>query len=218
MDIKNYKIKPQTYFTGTRTDVLPFLKKGDLKVLEIGCGSGATLSMLKSLGYATLVHGVELVDDIANLSDNSIDRMFIGDISNDMSFLTNDFYDVILCLDVLEHLTDPNQVVFDLSKKLKSGGSFVISVPNIRNIKILFNLIFLGRFRYEKYGLMDKTHLKWFTRSSAIELLKNDYLQFVKCKITNMTLLSKSGILNLFTLGLFKNFLATQYLVVSKKR
>jgi 2-polyprenyl-3-methyl-5-hydroxy-6-metoxy-1,4-benzoquinol methylase len=217
MDIHNYKIKPQTYFTGTRNDVLQFLKKGDLKVLEIGCGSGATLSMLKSLGYATLVHGVELVDDIANLSDKSIDRMYVGDISNDMSFLTNDFYDVILCLDVLEHLSDPNQVVLDLSQKLKSDGSFIVSVPNIRNIKILFNLIFLGRFRYEKYGLMDKTHLKWFTRSSAIELLKNDYLQFIKCKITNMTLLSKSGILNLITLGLFKNFLATQYLVVAKK-
>ena len=79
MDIHNYKIKPQTYFTGTRNDVLQVLKKGDLQVLEIGCGSGATLSMLKSLGYATLVHGVELVDDIANLSDKSIDRMYVGD-------------------------------------------------------------------------------------------------------------------------------------------
>lgn len=77
-------------------------------------------------------------------------------------------YDVIVMGDVLEHLSDPTQVLLSLIPMLKQGGCFIVSIPNIANVDICLNLL-NGRFNYNTMGILDNTHLKFFTRSSFIE-------------------------------------------------
>ena len=78
--------------------------------------------------------------------------------------------DLILCLDVLEHLVDPWSVVKQLSALLAPNGRLVVSVPNIRNWKFVVKLLFRGDFSYRDAGLLDRTHLRFFVRQTAVEL------------------------------------------------
>ena len=78
--------------------------------------------------------------------------------------------DLILCLDVLEHLVDPWSVVKRLSPLLAPNGRLVVCVPNVRNWKFVANLLFRGDFTYRDAGLLDRTHLRFFVRQTAVEL------------------------------------------------
>ncbi|NBS01797.1 MAG: methyltransferase domain-containing protein [Rhizobiales bacterium] len=78
--------------------------------------------------------------------------------------------DAILCLDVLEHLVDPWTVVKRLSPLLAEDGRLIISIPNIRNWKFIRKLLMNGDFHYRDAGLLDRTHLRFFVRDTAIEL------------------------------------------------
>jgi len=99
-----------------------------------------------------------------------IDKVYRSNIEVELPDIEPASLDLILCLDVLEHLIDPWKTVERLDTLLRPGGSFIISVPNIRYYHILIDLAFKGRFEYDNEGILDRTHLRFFTRSSAIDL------------------------------------------------
>ncbi len=80
--------------------------------------------------------------------------------------------DLILCMDVLEHLADPWEVVRRISTLLRPGGRLIVSVPNIRHWKFIARLLFKGDFHYTRDGLLDRTHLRFFVRQTAIDLVR----------------------------------------------
>lgn len=170
-----YDGKSSEYFSRARTEILPLLpqKTGQpLRALEIGCSEGHTLEWLKKEGYCNWVAGVE---PYAELHPNvgSIDRFYKIDIEKELPNIPPASIDLILCLDVLEHLINPWETIRRLDKLLKPGGKLIISVPNIRNYRIIFALAFRGKFDYTESGILDRTHLRFFTRSTAIELAES---------------------------------------------
>lgn len=167
-----YAEKTGNYFAKARTEIEPLLPRpaeSALHVLEIGCSEGHTLEWLKNTGRFAWAAGVEPYAEL-RATPGTVDHFFKLDIEQAVPDLQPASVDLILCLDVLEHLVDPWKTLRRLDAFLKPGGMWIISVPNIRNYHILSDLAFKGRFDYADDGILDRTHLRFFTRSSAIRL------------------------------------------------
>jgi 2-polyprenyl-3-methyl-5-hydroxy-6-metoxy-1,4-benzoquinol methylase len=137
-----YSDKDSDYFSNARKDILPLLplqRYANAHVLEIGCSSGHTLQWLKESGYCTQTTGVELYADV-DVAQRKVDHFFKLDIEKSMPDSPTNSVDLILCLDVLEHLIDPWTVVSHLTDLLTKDGVLVVSLPNIRNYHVLFDL------------------------------------------------------------------------------
>jgi len=170
-----YSEKSDTYFSRARTDIAPLLPSHPtptLRVLEIGCAEGHTLEWLKQTGHCNWTAGVKRYATLRT-SPGSVDQFFQIDIEQSMPDIPPESIDMILCLDVLEHLVNPWETLRRLDNLLKPGGLWIVSVPNLRNYHILLDLAFKGRFDYTESGILDRTHLRFFTRSSAIEMMES---------------------------------------------
>lgn len=162
-----------SYFGRVRGELLPYLPARLTRMLDVGCGAGATSAFIRSaVPGLQWTGGVEVVPAAAAEAAKVLDRVWCGDIER-LPF-ENDIeagsIDAILCLDVLEHLVDPWAMVQRLSPLLHPEGHLVISLPNVRNWKFIRDLLFRGQFRYADAGLLDRTHLRFFVRGSAREL------------------------------------------------
>lgn len=169
------------YFGHARTDILDHLPHVPGRVLEIGCGSGATLAALKARGAVSHAVGVELDPQAAEAARGVFDTVLQGLVEGAAieEHVPAGSRDAIFCLDVLEHLVDPWAQVRRLVQLLAPGGLFVVSVPNIRNGKFIRQLLFKGDFRYRDAGLLDRTHLRFFTLETARELLSQAGLNVI---------------------------------------
>jgi SAM-dependent methyltransferase len=214
MDIKNsfYFKKNKKYYNHIRKDVLPLLPQKINRLLEVGCGFGNTLNYIKENRQCNWLGGVELIPEVASISRKKLDFVVEGDIESlDLQILAESI-DFILCLDVLEHLIDPWSVISKLDKLLKPGGAIIASIPNIRNLHVLIPLIFKGKWEYGDEGLLDRTHLRFFTRSSAIKLIESSGLKVDIIRDMNPDKSSKRRISDLLTFSIFKEFFVSQYL------
>ncbi len=209
-----YSSKPDAYFSNARTEIQSLLPNCADRVLEVGCGSGATLRWMKETGRCKHAVGLELFEDAAQEARKYVDDVVCGNAEAIIAtaFECNHF-DVILCLDVLEHMVDPWQFVDRAAMLLKPGGTLIASVPNVRHLAVVLPLVFGGRWRYGPKGVLDRTHLRFFTREGAIALLGRTPLGVDRWMRNMPPNPSKSRLLNQVTLGLLKDFLALQYLV-----
>lgn len=214
----DYRSKPEAYFGNVRLEIEPLLPAGVDSVLDVGCGAGATLGWLKDSGRCRTAVGIELMPAAAELARQRADRVLVGDANALVeSALDAGSFDLVLCLDVLEHLTDPWAFVSKVQRLLRPGGTLVASLPNVRHIRVLLPLLFLGRWRYEESGILDRTHLRFFTRESAIALLQGDQLRVTECRRRMPPWHSKAGLLNLASLGLMRDLVAMNYLVAARR-
>ncbi|HYF40103.1 MAG TPA: class I SAM-dependent methyltransferase [Gemmatimonadales bacterium] len=215
---EEYSTKDPAYFGAVRTDILQLLGGPNGRVLEIGCGTGDTLAFLKAQGLCSWTAGVELFPSAASIARDRVDRLFEGNIETMDIDLEPGSIDAILCLDVLEHLIDPWAVVRKLDRLLRPGGILIASIPNVRHVKVLAPLILRGRWDYADSGLLDRTHLRFFVRDTAIALLESSGLQ-VDAVRANGPLVPGSmlALLNKLTFSLFQGFLDFQYLIRARK-
>ncbi len=157
------------YFERDRSVFLDWLGGTHRRVLEIGCGRGANATWLRSHG-ATHITGVEINGASASIAADRYDRIEARPIEMVLDELDGP-YDLILCLDVLEHLVDPWSVLDGLRPKLAQGGILAASIPNIRFVTSLWSIAVGRGFRYEAEGIFDVTHLRFFTRADIRRML-----------------------------------------------
>lgn len=207
------------YYDSVRRDVLPAIPTDAQRMLEIGCGAGSTLGFLKDQGLCDWAGGVEFIPEIAEQAQTRLDQVWIGDIERMDLDIPERSLDVILCLDVLEHLVDPWSVVRRLDVLLKPGGCIVASIPNVRNSKVVFPLFWRGEWTYQDYGVLDRTHLRFFVRRTAIELMECSGLQvdFIDYLYQKMKRRRRRKILSFLTFGLWREFAAVQFLIRAVK-
>jgi 2-polyprenyl-3-methyl-5-hydroxy-6-metoxy-1,4-benzoquinol methylase len=133
--------------------------------------------------------------------------------------LPENYFDAIICGDVLEHLIDPWTVVKKIVKFLKKDGVIIVSAPNLREYRTLSKIVFKGDFSYTKAGIMDKTHLRFFCKKNLVQLLNTPGLKLIKVasNIDSYPSTTKTKIFNAFTFNLFYDFFVTQFYLVAQK-
>lgn len=206
--------KPDWYYRDSRECLLPFVCEGPNRILDVGCGEGRTGAALKAAGRAGQVVGIERCAPIAEIARRHVDRVVCADLESlELPFAT-EYFDYIIFGDVLEHLVNPWGVVELLAGHLRQGGHMIASVPNVRHWRVVLPLILRGRWRYGPDGVLDDTHLRFFTRKSIVELFASSDL-VLKRIVPEFRFMpkSKSNRLNRFTCALFEEFLAMRYVV-----
>jgi 2-polyprenyl-3-methyl-5-hydroxy-6-metoxy-1,4-benzoquinol methylase len=161
-----YADKSAGYFSGARHDMLALLAtRADSHILELGCGDGATGAAALAAGKAGHYCGIELVPSVAQTARTRLSDVITGNIETlDLTPLHGRF-DALIMSEVIEHLVDPWASLARLLACLRPGGEIIASSPNIAHRKVITALI-AGRFNYADEGVMDRTHLRWFTPSS----------------------------------------------------
>jgi len=138
------------------------------RVLDIGCGAGRLGDALKARQQAE-VWGVERSDQAAELARQKLDQVVVGDVETlDVDFEPATF-DAIVCGDVLEHLREPERLLRRARDWLAPEGCLVASIPNVRHHSVVCSLL-QGNWTYESAGLLDRTHLRFFTRREIEKL------------------------------------------------
>lgn len=156
------------------------------KVLEIGCAEGSQSKVLEEK-FGCSVTGVEIDAEAAKEASRYCDRVITGNIETlnlDETF-QGEKYDVVILADVLEHLYDPVTALINVSSLLTDDGYVVVSVPNIVHASIIFEMI-KGNFTYQGLGLLDESHIRFFTAKSIIQTLNKsgyliDFMDRVQC-------------------------------------
>jgi 2-polyprenyl-3-methyl-5-hydroxy-6-metoxy-1,4-benzoquinol methylase len=218
----NYNEKAPDYFSNIRKDLINLIDANakDLKILEVGAAYGETLYYLKQNGIAAEAVGVDIFEDVKNKQNyKPLDRFIFGDIEKIELPEYNQYFDLILLPDVLEHLFEPKSVLQALKKYLKEDGKIIVSMPNIRYYSALYKIVFKGDFKYEESGIFDYTHVRFYCRKNIQELLETAGYTILKqeSSIKNYQGKSLSKLINLITFGIFEEFFSTQYFFVVKK-
>lgn len=217
----NYDQKAHDYFSNIRLDLIRLIdpKSKDLKVLEVGAAYGETLNYLKQNGIAKQAVGIDIFEDKTNSNNyKKIDRFIFGNIE-EIEFLEyENYFDLILLPDVLEHLIEPKKVLDKLKKYLSQNGTIIVSMPNIRHYSAINKIFFKGNFKYEESGLFDYTHMRFYCRKNIQELLESSGFKVLKeeSSIKNYKGKSITKIINSLTFGLMEEFFSLQYFYVIK--
>jgi glycosyltransferase involved in cell wall biosynthesis len=138
------------------------------KILELGVGDASLTKRLKANG--AVIDGVEFDKVYIEQAEPYCNKIFTGDLNKIETLGLDTDYDIIVAADILEHLVDPEYVLSKLKTNLKKDGLLVVSLPNVANIYVRMSLLF-GRFNYHSKGLLDKTHLHFYTISTASSML-----------------------------------------------
>jgi len=173
-------MKNDQYYESVRTDLLSLLPLGTTTVLDVGCGSGATAQKLSDMGVKEIV-GIEVNPEMAAKAKKYCRNVIVGDLETMEIDLPQEHFNAIIMADVLEHLKGPYQTVSRILPVLKMDGSVLISIPNVTYYHILLMLL-CGRWEYTERGIMDETHLRFFTRKTFVKQMENIGLQLVKLK------------------------------------
>jgi trans-aconitate methyltransferase len=143
-------------------------------VLDLGCFCGGTGRWLKRRFPGCEVVGIEMLDKAAAMAAEAYDRVIVGtleDLDFEREQLLPGTFDAIIAADVLEHLFNPWRALQRLRPLLAPQGALFVSLPNIRNLKLMSELA-KGQFAYAGAGILDVTHVRFFTRQSAVQMLE----------------------------------------------
>jgi len=164
--LENKVVKPYNLFA----KVYKLIPAG-INVLEAGCHTGQFGALLRRKGCR--VTGVEIDPDAVQRAKLALDRVRLTNLEEEEVFQEfKEQFDVILFMDVLEHCRNPEEILRRARKALAPNGFVITSIPNIANWSIRWNLL-RGRFEYERVGIMDQTHIKFYTIKTVTRLFEN---------------------------------------------
>lgn len=158
-----YEGKATAYFSNARADFVRLLPRDPTaRILEIGCGTGATGALAMARGRAGEYVGVELMEGAAAQAQEVLTEVRVGDVER-MEFEWQPAqFDALIMSEVLEHLVEPGALLKRLSRFVRPGGMVLASSPNISHWRVVGELL-KGRFDLADQGVFDRTHLRWFT-------------------------------------------------------
>ena len=202
------------YHALVRHDIFPLVPAARGTLLDVGGGVGATTAALKAAGRASKAGVIDIVP--TDCAAPGLDFHMSGNLERDdvleRTIAAHGPFDTILCLDVLEHLADPWTTVARLTTALTPGGCIVASLPNVRHYSVTAPLVLAGKWQLEDAGILDRTHLRWFVRETAIALLTSSGLTLQEI-VDKPRGGRRDTVLQAATFGLLKGFFTYQYLI-----
>jgi 2-polyprenyl-3-methyl-5-hydroxy-6-metoxy-1,4-benzoquinol methylase len=167
-----YESKVSEYFQDERHEMLKYIPDASEFILDVGCGTGIFGQILKSSRNNLKVWGVELDRDAALEATQKLDNVINSAFSSELN-LPQKKFDCIVFNDVLEHLPDPWDALTYSKELLKDGGIVVSSIPNVRYFNNAWEFLVNKNWEYADWGILDKTHLRFFTKKSILSLFES---------------------------------------------
>jgi 2-polyprenyl-3-methyl-5-hydroxy-6-metoxy-1,4-benzoquinol methylase len=163
------------YYAAERPELLAFLRPlGPFATaLDVGCAAGMFGASLLREGIVAVCDGIEPNFAAARHAEARLRRVWMGSLESVAAEVPWTHYELLILADVLEHLADPWAALRLLQGRSAAGSRLLLSVPNVRHYKVSLPLLFKGEFRYTDSGIMDRTHLHFFTRASLEETLRD---------------------------------------------
>jgi 2-polyprenyl-3-methyl-5-hydroxy-6-metoxy-1,4-benzoquinol methylase len=168
------------YFGSDRPEMLNYIPKSTKKILDVGCANGMFATLAKQ-EFGAITWGIEINPEAAAIAAQNLDRVIVNDVLHALNDLPQGYFDCVVFNDVLEHLVDPYTVLTQIKKFLSPEGVIIASIPNIRHAPILVDLLVGGNWDYADYGVLDRTHLRFFTKNSIKKMFAN--LEYTLLKI-----------------------------------
>lgn len=170
---ERYNEKKSNYYGHVRPEIMRLVQYKVNRVLDVGCSDGSFAKQLIDNNLCNEAHGIEPFNDAFLKANEKLHLVYNSKVEDVICKLEENYYDIIFFNDVLEHLIDPEQVLKQFKSKLTSEGIVIISVPNVRYLGNLYNLIFKRDWEYVESGILDNTHLRFFTIKSFERTAKN---------------------------------------------
>lgn len=175
-----YRLKPFKY--NSHYWILEFLAHAPRpsRILDIGTADGYLGAVLKENGH--YLAGIESSDAAVRKARPNYDRFYHADVEN-FDFSSCGQFDFILLADVLEHLRDPAALLQRALPCLADGGEMIVSLPNVAHLYVRLHLL-MGRFEYSDRGILDRTHLRFFTLASMKRMIQDASGQILETRPT----------------------------------
>ena len=156
---------PPRYPFCERPEMLAFVPPAARTVLDVGCGPGGFGQSLRNDDASGELWAVEVDEEVAAGAARFYDRLLVGAFPDALAGAGKTF-DCVVFNDVLEHTVDPWAVLRSTVPILAPGGVVVASIPNVRNVSVVLDLVIRGNWTYRDLGILDRTHLRFFTSRS----------------------------------------------------
>lgn len=203
------------YYSNNRKEIADVLPDKFRTLLDIGCGTGNFMASLSN--DSCELWGIEPVKEIADEAKlNKKLKIINNSIELALSELPNNYFDCITCNDVLEHLVNPDEIILKLKSKLTKKGVLVASIPNVRFADNIKKLIFEKDWKYEESGILDKTHLRFFTKKSIERMFNDAGYNIETLKGINANIGPIKKVLDFITIGHTEDMKYVQFAVVAR--
>ena len=179
------ELKDVSYYSNTRQEMLPFIPSSAKKIIEIGCGKGHFCQQL--ISKEVEIWGIEPDCESAEIAAKILFKVINKKLDDAINLLPDNYFDVIILNDVLEHLLFPWDDLKLLKSKLSNDGVIVSSIPNVRYIKNLYHVLINKNWEYTSSGILDSTHFRFFTKKSIASLFNKSGYTIEKIKGINKT-------------------------------
>ena len=212
-----YLKKEVSYYSHTRIEMLKFLPKSFRTVLDVGCATGNFGRMLKQ-HYSCEVWGVEPDENSAVIARKNLDKVYCGVFDDTIEMLATKQFDCIFFNDVLEHLSQPDEALRIAKKYLLPDGCVIASIPNIRYYPVILSLLRYKDFEYVDAGVMDKTHLRFFTKKSMVRLFEEQGYEIQVIEGINRNHFKFLSLINFFSFKSVDDMHFPQFVLVAKNK
>lgn len=203
-------VKEDKYYASDRFDVMALIPDDVRRALDVGCGYGNMAKRLKN-ERAIEVVGIEKEERAVNIAKDNVDKLIIGDAEDMKLPFEEGYFDCIVYGDVLEHLKEPWKLFKKHTYYLKKGGYCIASIPNIAHYSVIKGLM-NDKWEYTSSGIMDKTHLRFFTIEGIRRMFKDAGYTILEEKRYIRASKSKK-LLNKLLRGRMEHLLTEQYIV-----
>ncbi len=205
-----------SYFSHHRPEIQALVPINVKSLLDVGCGTGNFSRAIKDKTGCE-VWGIEPVAMEAVEAKKVLDEVKIGFFEDVIDSIDKQF-EVICFNDVLEHMPDPHQTLKMCIRVLGPGGIIIASMPNILHYQEFFDILIKKDFKYTDAGIMDRTHLRWFTRKSMIRMFEDCGFDVKKVQGLDPTPSKKMGLINALSFGYLDEMRYPQFALIAERR
>lgn len=205
----------QRYFSNPRPQMRAFVPASARCILEVGCGDGAFAAGLReerrAAGVELEIWGVERDPAAAARAEAVFDRVICDAAESALADLPDGRFDCVVMNDIIEHIAYPEPLLAGLASHLTPRASLVTSMPNVRFFTHLWDVVVHGDWEYRDDGILDRTHLRFYTRDTMRALLERAGYRVVRQEGINPTRSWRWRLFDLLTLGRARDMQFLQY-------
>jgi 2-polyprenyl-3-methyl-5-hydroxy-6-metoxy-1,4-benzoquinol methylase len=208
-------MKDTSYYRKDRAEIAYFIPSDIKTLLDVGCGQGSFLNLVKEHTGAE-TWGIEVESQVAEKAKNKTDNIITGKVEDVITSIPDSYFDCITFNDILEHLIEPGETLNMIKQKLSPNGIIIASIPNVRYYANLYELLIKRDWKYIDKGILDSTHLRFYTKKSMRRLFEQEgYVLTAQIGI-NKSKSWKSLVFQILTFGVFSDTKFTQFICIGK--